>query len=229
MGRDRQLYRILIVEDDEIIARILSEHLMQWGYTTHCVQDFEHVLTEAEQFVPQLILLDIALPFFNGFHWCTELRKRSSVPIIFISSAADQMNAVLAMQMGGDDFIAKPFDLSVLTAKIQALLRRSYDFPSAGNLLSCGGVVLNTDDATLLYNERKIDLTRNEYKILHLLMENRGRIVSRETIMEALWESDSFVDENTLSVNINRLRRKLADAGIENLIQTRKGVGYLVE
>ena len=222
------MYRILIVEDDEVIARILEEHLAQWGYTTHCVQDFEHVLAEAEQFLPQLILLDIALPFFNGFHWCTELRKRSSVPIIFISSAADHMNAVMAMQMGGDDFIAKPFDLSVLTAKIQALLRRSYDFSAPANLLSCGGAVLNTDDATLLYNDRKIELTRNEYKILHLLMENRGRIVSRETIMEALWESDSFVDENTLSVNVNRLRRKLSEAGLQDLIQTKKGVGYLV-
>lgn len=195
------MYRIFIVEDDEVIARVLGEHLRQWGYTTQCVQDFEHVLAEVDAFAPQLILLDISLPFFNGFHWCAELRRRSCVPIIFLSSASDQMNAVMAMQLGGDDFIAKPFDLTVLTAKIQALLQ----------------------------GDVKIPLSRNEYRILRLLLEQHGHIVSRDAIMTALWESDSFVDENTLSVNVNRLRRKLESAGVRDLIQTRKGVGYLVE
>lgn len=223
------MYRIMIVEDDAVIARVLGDHLAQWGYTTRCVQDFEHVLDEADSFSPQLILLDISLPFFNGFHWCTELRKRSSVPIIFLSSASDHMNAVMAMQMGGDDFIAKPFDLNVLTAKVQALLRRSYDFSAAPHLLSCGGAVLNTDDGTLLCGEERVELTRNEYKILRLLMEHRGHTVSRDDIMTALWASDSFVDENTLSVNVNRLRKKLEGAGLPDFIHTRKGVGYLVE
>lgn len=223
------MYRIMIVEDDAVIARVLGDHLAQWGYTTRCVQDFEHVLDETDSFSPQLILLDISLPFFNGFHWCTELRKRSSVPIIFLSSASDHMNAVMAMQMGGDDFIAKPFDLNVLTAKVQALLRRSYDFSAAPHLLSCGGAVLNTDDGTLLCGEERVELSRNEYKILRLLMEHRGHTVSRDAIMTALWASDSFVDENTLSVNVNRLRKKLESAGLPDFIHTRKGVGYLVE
>lgn len=223
------MYRVLIVEDDDIIARVLGEHLSQWGYATQCVRDFEHVLEEFSAFTPQLVLLDISLPFFNGFHWCTEIRKRSQVPIIFISSASDHMNAVMAMQMGGDDFVSKPFDLTVLTAKVQALLRRSYDFSAAPNLLACGEAVLNMDDATFSYGGARIELTRNEYKILKLLMEQRGRIVSRNTIMTALWESDSFVDENTLSVNINRLRKKLAAAGLEQFIRTKKGAGYLVE
>ena len=223
------MYRIWIVEDDAVIARVLREHLAQWGYITQCAQDFEHILEEMEAFAPQLILLDISLPFFNGYHWCTEIRKRSNVPILFLSSASDHMNAVMAMQMGGDDFIAKPFDLMVLTAKIQALLRRSYDFSTAANLVSCGGAVRNLDDATLLYDNTRISLSRNEYKILRLLMENRGRIISRDAIMEALWESDSFVDENTLSVNVNRLRKKLEQAGLHDFIHTKKGVGYLVE
>ncbi len=223
------MYRIFIVEDDEVIARVLGEHLRQWGYTTQCVQDFEHVLAEVDAFAPQLILLDISLPFFNGFHWCAELRRRSCVPIIFLSSASDQMNAVMAMQLGGDDFIAKPFDLTVLTAKIQALLRRSYDFSAPANLLPCGQAFLNTDEEALLQGDIKIPLSRNEYRILRLLLEQHGHIVSRDAIMTALWESDSFVDENTLSVNVNRLRRKLESAGVRDLIQTRKGVGYLVE
>ena len=229
MGRDRQLYRILIVEDDEIIARILSEHLMQWGYTTHCVQDFEHVLTEAEQFVPQLILLDIALPFFNGFHWCTELRKRSSVPIIFISSAADQMNAVLAMQMGGDDFIAKPFDPTVLMAKIRALLRRTYDLGDRVPVIEHRGAVLNLNDGTLLCDGKKTELTRNEFRILQTLLESRGKVVSRETLMTRLWEYDLYVEENTLTVNMTRLRKKLAAAGLTDYITTRVGSGYIIE
>ena len=225
----QHMYRILIIEDDSTIAQVLEQHLTQWGYTVGRVTDFSRVLEEVEAFAPQLVLLDISLPFFNGFHWCSELRKRSQVPIIFLSSAADHMNAVMAMQMGGDDFIAKPFDLAVLTAKVQALLRRSYDFSAGAELLSCGGAVLNLDDATLLWEQQRIQLTRNEFRILKLLMERRGRIVAREDIMTALWESDSFVDENTLTVNINRLRKKLAAAGLEDFIQTRKGAGYLVE
>ncbi|MEG1243077.1 MAG: response regulator transcription factor, partial [Oscillospiraceae bacterium] len=179
-------------------------------------------------FDPQLVLMDISLPFFNGYHWCAEIRKLSKVPIIFISSASDNINIVMAVNMGGDDFIAKPFDMDVLTAKVQALLRRVYDFTAPPKLLESGGAVLNTADATLSFEGQKTELTKNEYKILQLLMESRGAIVTRDAIMTRLWESDSFVDENTLAVNMTRLRRKLADAGLSDFIVTKKGVGYMV-
>ena len=223
------MYRILIVEDDAIIRRELSSHLSQWGYETACVQDFEHVLDEFSAFAPHLVLLDISLPFFNGFHWCAALRQRARTPVIFISAAADQMNAVMAMQLGGDDFVSKPFDLAVLTAKVQALLRRTYDFSAAPEVLACRGALLDLGKAALSVQGRTVELTRNEYKILRLLLEHKGRIVARETIMTALWESDSFVDENTLTVNINRLRKKLDGAGLTGFIRTKKGAGYLVE
>jgi len=178
---------------------------------------------------PQLVLLDIALPFYNGFHWCSEIRKFSKVPIIFISSASDNMNIVMAMNMGGDDFIAKPFDLHVLTAKVGALLRRTYSFQGQVNVLEHNGVVLNLNDATLTYQNHKIELTKNDFKIVQLLMENAGRVVSRDEMMQRLWESDQFIDDNTLTVNITRLRKKLAEAGLKQWIVTKKGLGYLVE
>ena len=222
-------YRIFIVEDDAVIAEAIARHLTSWGYQTRTVQDFQAVSAEAATFDPQLVLMDIGLPFFNGFHWCGELRKVSKVPIIFLSSASDNMNIVMAVNMGGDDFIAKPFDLAVLTAKIQALLRRTYDFSGAVPLLECQGAILNLSDGTLLCGNERLTLTKNEHRILQVLFENRGRIVSRQTLMQRLWESDSFVDENTLSVNITRLRRKLEPLGYGGLIRTKKGEGYLVE
>lgn len=221
-------YRIFIVEDDSVIARIVKEHLASWGYCVRCGADFEHITEEFARFDPHLVLLDISLPFFNGYHWCTELRKLSKVPIIFISSASDNMNQVMAMNMGGDDFLTKPFDLSVLTAKVQALLRRAYDFGSAAQLLECDGAVLNLSDGTLRVAEETVELTKNEWKILQLLVERRGQVVTREALMTRLWESDAFVDENTLTVNVNRLRRKLEGAGLADFIRTKKGVGYLV-
>lgn len=172
---------------------------------------------------------DISLPFFNGYHWCREIRKVSNVPILFLTSASDDMNLVMAMEMGGDDLLAKPFHLQVLSAKVQAMLRRAYDFAGTAHLLSCGGAVLNVSDGTLTANGQKVELTRNEFKILQLLLEHRGEIVSREAIMTRLWESDSFVDENTLTVNVARLRKKLESAGLTDFIRTRKGAGYLVE
>ena len=175
-----------------------------------------------------IVLLDIALPFYNGFHWCSEIRKVSKVPIIFISSASDNMNIVMAMNMGGDDFIAKPFDRSVLMAKLQAMLRRTYDFAPSVPVLEHRGALLNTGDNTLTYEGEKIPLSKNEYRILLILMESRGKVVSRERLMEQLWESDSFVDENTLSVNVNRLRKKLSASGLEDFITTKFGVGYII-
>lgn len=223
------MHRIFIVEDDAVIADVVERHLSGWGYQVRQCRDFEHVLEAFAAFDPQLVILDISLPFFNGYHWCRSIRQVSKVPILFLSSASDNMNIVMAVQMGGDDFVAKPFDLSVLTAKVQALLRRTYDFGPAAPLLECGGAVLNLSDASLTVGQARVELTRNEFRILRLLLEHRGEIVSREAIMTCLWASDSFVDDNTLAVNINRLRKKLAAAGLGDFIRTRKGAGYQVE
>lgn len=223
------MYRIFIVEDDPGIASAIARETVRWGLEARCAEDFRDVLAECSAFAPQLVLLDITLPFFNGFYWCTEIRRTSKVPIIFISSASDSMNIVMAMNMGGDDFIAKPFDMSVLMAKIQALLRRSYDFALAKPPLECRGACLDAAGGFLKYGDEKISLTKNEVRILSCLMENAGRVVSREKLMHRLWETDSFVDENTLTVNINRLRRKLDSAGLTGFIATRFGVGYIIE
>ena len=223
------LYRIFIVEDDGVIAGAVARHLESWGYQVACAKKFDAIMAEFLDFGPQLVLLDISLPFFNGYHWCREIRKVSQVPILFLTSAADNVNLVMAMQMGGDDLLAKPFDLQVLSAKVQAMLRRAYAFGAAPALLSCGGAVLNSSNGTLTVHGRKVELSKNELKLLQLLLEKKGRIVSRDAMMTALWESDSFVDENTLSVNVNRLRRKLEAAGLPDFIRTRKGAGYLVE
>ena len=221
--------KILIIEDDRGIADAIQKQAEKWGLQAKCVQDFRNVMAEYAEYDPQLVLLDISLPFFNGYHWCSEIRRVSKVPIIFISSASDNMNIVMAMNMGGDDFIAKPFDNSVLIAKIQALLRRTYDFGTGRTILEHKGAILNTGDNTLNYKEERIELSKNEYRILFILMENKGNVVSREKLMEQLWETDSFVDENTLTVNIGRLRKRLGAAGLEDFITTKFGVGYLIE
>ena len=222
------MYRLFIVEDDPGIANAVAAQAQAWNLQTHIVRDFSNVMHEFAEFSPHIVLLDIMLPFFDGYHWCSEIRKVSQVPVIFISSAADNMNIVMAVSMGGDDFIAKPFDLSVLTAKVQAMLRRTYDFSGASNLIEHRGAILNISDATLIYEGNIVDLTKNEYRILQALMENRGRAVSRDMLMKRLWETDSFVDENTLTVNVARLRKKLEQAGMQDFIQTKKGIGYLV-
>lgn len=222
------MYQILIVEDDEMIAAGLKRHLENWGYKVTCVQDLANVMPEFVHTAPQLVLMDIKLPFYNGYYWCNEIRKVSKVPIIFLSSAADNMNIVMAVNMGGDDFIAKPFDLDVLTVKIQALLRRSYDFVSQSVVLEHQGAILNLTEATLTYGTEKLELTKNELRILQVLMENKEKVVARDTLMTKLWESDSYIDENTLSVNVNRLRKKLEHAGLVDFIQTKKGIGYRV-
>ncbi len=223
------MYRLFIVEDDRGIAEALKSRANMWGMEAKICDDFMNVLREFAEFQPHLVLLDITLPFFNGYHWCSEIRKVSQVPIIFISSAADNMNIVMAMNMGADDFIPKPFEETVLMAKIQALLRRAYHFSQGVPVIERGGAILNTGDNTLTYNDEKIDLTKNEYRILLSLMENKGKVVSREKLMERLWETDVFVDENTLTVNVNRLRRKLEQAGLTDFIKTKHGVGYIIE
>lgn len=221
-------YRVLIVEDDRGIAEALQGHLAQWGLEAKAVTDFRHVMDAFSSARPHLVLMDVALPFMSGYHWCTEIRKVSSVPVIFISSASDNMNIIMAMNMGGDDFIAKPFDPDVLVAKIQALLRRAYDYAGAAPALEHRGAVLDTGENALVYREQRIDLTKNEYRILLTLMQNRGKVVSRERLMETLWQTDAFVDENTLTVNVGRLRRKLDAVGLTDFIATKFGVGYSI-
>ncbi len=223
------MYRLFIVEDDSGIAQGIKEQANIWDLQTYIAQDFKNIMSEFASFEPHIVLLDISLPFFNGYHWCSEIRKVSKVPIIFISSACDNMNMVMAMNMGADDFIAKPFDASLLIAKLQALLRRSYDFASSLPILEHRNALLNTGDNTLIYQNEKISLSKNEYKILFTLMKNKGKVVSRERLMEQLWETDCFVDENTLSVNVNRLRKRLAAAGLDNFIATKFGIGYIIE
>lgn len=223
------MYRLLIVEDDMGIAEAIQVQAEMWDMEARCVRNFRNVMAEFAEFDPHIVLLDISLPLFNGYHWCSEIRKVSKVSIIFISSASDKMNMVMALNMGADDFIPKPFDQSVLMAKIQALLRRTYDFGGAVPVLEYRGALLNTGDNTLTYKNEKIQLSKNEFRILTILLKNKGKVVSREKLMEGLWETDSFVDENTLSVNVSRLRRRLEAAGLENAITTKFGVGYLIE
>ncbi len=224
-----KMYRILIVEDDLNIAEAVKEQARLWEMDARLTQDFRDVLSEFAAYQPHIVLLDISLPFFNGYHWCSEIRKLSKVPILFLSSASDNMNIVMAMNMGADGFIAKPFDGDVLIAKIQALLRRTYDFAAGVPLLEHRGAFLNTGDGTLTYQGQNIPLSKNEYRILLCLMENKGKIVSRERLMERLWKTQQFIDENTLTVNINRLRKKLDQAGLSQFIATKVGAGYLVE
>lgn len=223
------MQKIFIVEDDRGIAEAVASQAERWAFDVRIASDFRDVAGEVAQFQPHIVLMDIGLPFFSGYYWCSEIRKTSRVPIIFLSSAADNMNIVMAMNMGGDDFIAKPFDMSVLMAKIQALLRRTYDFAQPSPLLAHRGAVLDAGSGALKYEGKTIDLTRNEFRILLALMEKRGNVVSREKLMERLWETDSFVDENTLTVNMNRLRKKLDAAGLTGFIATRFGVGYIIE
>ena len=223
------MYKILVVEDDAVIAGAVVEHIASWGWEARKVQDLTRVMEEFTAFAPHLVLLDIGLPYRNGYYWCTEIRKLSKVPIVFLSSASDNMNIVTAMTMGGDDFVPKPFDLEVLAAKIQAVLRRTYDFGASATLLGCRGAVLDTGDNTLRYEGYTLELSRNEYRILQVLLEQKSRTVSRDTLMRKLWETDSFVDENTLTVNMARLRRKLEGVGLTDFIRTKKGLGYLIE
>lgn len=221
------MYRIMIVEDDPVIAGSMERYISGWGHQVHIARQLRDILPEFEEFQPHLVLMDISLPFYDGYYWCQAIRRTSQVPVIFISSAGDDMNIIMAMNMGGDDFISKPFELSVLMAKIQAILRRAYDFSQGSPRLEAHGAVLSPD-AKLLYGTEKLDLSKNEYRILEALMEQKGHVVSREALMQRLWETDSYVDENTLTVNITRLRKKLAAAGLTDLISTKKGLGYLI-
>lgn len=227
-NRMQSKYKILIVEDDNTIAEKIKGHLEKWAYDVYIAENFSDILKEVSDFSPDLILLDITLPYYNGFYWCTEIRKLFKIPIIFISSANDNMNIIMAMDMGGDDFIAKPFDLTVLTAKVGAIIRRSYSYAGQVNVIEKDGAILNLLDGTLSYNGEKAEFSKNEFQILALLMENEGSVVSRDTIMMNLWDSDNFIDDNTLTVNVTRIRKKLKDIGLEDFVKTKKGKGYMI-
>ena len=221
-------YKIMIVEDDSVIANQMSKFLYTWDYHVEIATDLRNVMNDFSNIRPDLVFLDITLPYKNGYYWCEEIRKVSKVPIIFISSASDNMNIVMAMNAGADDYIAKPFDLQVLVAKLQALLRRTYDFANQMNFLEYEGVRLNIGNNVVIYEDKSVELTKNEGKILKILLERKGEIVERDTLMEYLWQTDCYVDDNTLSVNVNRLRKTLEEIGICDFIKTKKGIGYII-
>lgn len=226
---EKKKYKIYLVEDDGDIAKKIQQHLEKWVYQVEIVKDFRNILGEIIQLQPHLIIMDITLPYYNGFYWCSEIRKLFKIPIVFISSASDNMNIVMAMDMGGDDFIVKPFDLTVLTAKIGAIIRRSYSYAGQINVLEHKNVILNLLDATVTYQGEKAEFSKNEFLILALLMENKGSIVSRDTIIMQLWDNENFIDDNTLTVNITRIRKKLKEIGVVDFIKTKKGIGYLID
>ena len=223
------MYKILLVEDDEIISKSIMQHLENWDFEVITARDFKNITNEFTECNAHIVVLDLILPFYDGFYWCKEIRKISNVPIVFLSSASDNMNIVMAVNMGGDDFIVKPFDLEVLSAKVQAVLRRTYAFQNQiSSVLSCGGAVLNLADMSLSFEGRRLELSKNEFRILQILFEHAGNTVTRGSIMKRLWDDECFVDDNTLTVNVNRLRRVLEEAGLVNFIQTKKGVGYQI-
>ncbi|MDE6585170.1 MAG: response regulator transcription factor [Clostridia bacterium] len=223
------MYKILLVEDDEAISNSITQYLKNWGYDVAVVRDFANVTNEFNKANPHIVLLDIMLPFYDGYYWCKEIRKISNVPIVFISSASDNMNIVMAVNLGGDDFIAKPFDLNVLLAKVQAILRRTYDMSGGIAVIEHKGVTLNINNFTLSYQNKALELTKNEFRILETLLTNKGKVVSRDTLMTKLWQDDNYVEENTLTVNVNRLRKKLDNLGATDFIKTKIGCGYIVE
>ena len=223
------MYKILIVEDDLTMAEAMKNQIESWGNEVLITEDFRDIIPTFLGFDPHLVLLDIMLPFYNGYHWCGEIRKISNVPVIFISSVSENMNIVMAMNLGGDDFISKPVDLSVMMAKIQAVLRRTYDMSGKIPMLEHKGAVLNLNDTSLNYKGERVELTKNEFRILQTLLENKGKIVSRDTLMTKLWQMDCYVEENTLTVNVTRLRKKLSSVSLDEFIKTKVGSGYIVE
>lgn len=218
----------MVVEDDPSVSSALSSVLKSWGFDAIRVTNFENITEQFEKIRPDLILMDLNLPERNGFYWTSEIRKQSSVPIIFVSSADESMNVVTALNQGADDYITKPFDMTVLVTKIRALLRRTFDYTTRTDFLEHKGVHLDTNNNEVSFEGNAIELSKNEAKILKILMENKEKIVRREKLMDALWKTDCYIDENTLSVNINRLRRKLEGIHLYDYIQTRKGIGYMV-
>ncbi|MCM3764598.1 response regulator transcription factor [Neobacillus niacini] len=223
------MYKVMIIEDDAKISSIISEHLTKWKFEAYSATEFENLDTQFLAIKPHLVLLDINLPVYDGFYWCGKFRQLSNVPIIFISSRDQNMDIVMAMNMGGDDFIQKPFSLEVLLAKINAILRRTYTYQQEDHdFLEHKGLILNISKATISYHDTEMDLTKNEFQILYLMLKKKESILSRDELMQALWESENFIDDNTLTVNIARLRRKLEELGLPEFIETKKRQGYII-
>ena len=219
--------KLYIVEDEQQITDSLSNYLRRWNFDVRVTSNFQHITEEVNTYQPNLILLDISLPFYNGFYWCTEIRKQSNVPIIFLSSASDKMNIMMAMNLGADDFIAKPFDLEILVVKITAILRRGVQDTSF-HYLQYEEFLLDLNKVEVKNEKESISLTVNEMKIMSLLFQQPEKLIKKEQIMEKLWESENFIDANTLAVNITRLRKKVAPIGLDLYILTKKGKGYLL-
>ncbi|MCD2255467.1 response regulator transcription factor [Agrilactobacillus fermenti] len=223
------MFKILIVEDDKTISGLIANELKKWQLIPLEISDFNQVLNNFIQEKPHLVLMDINLPVYDGFYWNQKIREISKVPMIFISSRNTNMDMVMAMNMGADDFVNKPFAMEVLVAKINALLRRTYNYTEpTQNVIEHKGVLLNLQSGSAKIKDTTIDLSKNEYRLLQYLMRRHGNIVSREELLRDLWEDERFVDDNTLTVNINRLRKKIEGAGIKDYIQTKIGQGYMI-
>ncbi|WXR62475.1 response regulator transcription factor [Peptostreptococcaceae bacterium AGR-M142] len=224
------MFKIMVVEDDQKISKIMSNNLKKWGYEIINIDEFDNIVETYVRTKPHLILMDINLPYFDGFYYCKKIRELSKVPIIFISSRDGNMDIVMAINMGGDDFLSKPFSMEVLLVKIKALLRRTYSYQDKDiSVLEYNNVILNLKDYTVSFNDKEIELSKNEFKILYILMKNNNKIISREFIMRKLWEDESFVDDNTLTVNINRLRKKLLNLDLDDFIKTKRKEGYIIK
>ncbi|NMW85357.1 response regulator transcription factor [Peptoniphilus sp. AGMB00490] len=220
-------WKIFLVEDDKVIAEEIERYLKIWNYEIKRVKDFQNVFNEFKNFHPDLVLMDVTLPFFNGYHWCKVIRDNSKVPILFISAADENLNLIMAMDLGADDYLTKPFDLEVLQIKMRALLRRTYEYFETKNIYY-EDIILKCDNMIVSREDSEVELTKNEFKILEVLLEKPGKIISRDEIINKIWQTDSYIDDNTLTVNIMRLRKKLEDIKIFGLIKTKKGVGYYV-
>lgn len=220
-------WKIFLVEDDKVIAEEIKRHLNFWNYEIKIAEDFQNIFDDFKNFHPDLVLMDVSLPFYNGYHWCKIIRKNSKVPILFISAADENLNLIMAMDLGADDYLTKPFELELLQIKIRALLRRAYEYIETKNIFY-KDIRLNCDNMIISRENKEIELTKNEFKILEILLGKPGKVVNRDEIIDKIWQTDSYIDDNTLTVNVMRLRKKLEDINIFELIKTKKGVGYYV-
>ena len=224
---ENKKWKIFLVEDDKVIAEEIKRHLNFWNYEIKIAEDFQNIFDDFKNFHPDLVLMDVSLPFYNGYHWCKIIRKNSKVPILFISAADENLNLIMAMDLGADDYLTKPFELELLQIKIRALLRRAYEYVETKNIIY-KDIRLNCDNMIISRENEERELTKNEFKILEILLERPGKVVNRDEIIDKIWQTDSYIDDNTLTVNVMRLRKKLEDINIFELIKTKKGVGYYV-
>lgn len=224
---ENKKWKIFLVEDDKVIAEEIEGYLKFWNYEIKIAEDFENIFDDFKNFHPDLVLMDVSLPFYNGYHWCKIIRKNSKVPILFISAADENLNLIMAMDLGADDYLTKPFELELLQIKIRALLRRAYEYVETKNIFY-KDIRLNCDSMIISRENKERELTKNEFKILEILLEKPGKVVSRDEIIDKIWQTDSYIDDNTLTVNVMRLRKKLEEINIFDLIKTKKGVGYYV-